>query len=369
VIEIRPGQTPAELVPGEPDEVERLAARLSRFATGAGDASVRLRGLDSAHWSGGAAELFREAVGPMPRQLARAGSAFTLAARALSGYARALRDAQAAAAQAIRLVEQSTPDSASADRAAARQLVERARGEVAEASRAASARLSELAADAPTGAADVASAAGAPVLRAGGLTVRTVTEHELTDPDGFVGSTHEVAQSVRFGVDHAVPFAGAAVGGTGDVGDVGGWESWAQQGDGRGLGVVEISLLAGLGIGAIGLIGRRRRDRTALATAGIDEDALRNRRGRFGAPGAAGHAVRSRSAGPRSSDTWRTRLASAPRPGATVHVWAASEANPLAHARRAEPVPMSTPGPDVTGAVLRTGPPPEEGRRDSGASR
>jgi Putative T7SS secretion signal domain len=365
MIEIRPGQTAAELVPGEPDEVERLAARLSRFAAGAGDASVRLRGLDSAHWSGAAAELFREAVGPMPQQLSRAGSAFTLAARALAGYARTLRDAQASAAQAIRLVEQSTPDSVAADRDAARQLVERARGEVAEASRVASARLSELAADAPTDAVEVA-AAGAPGLRAGGLTVRAVTEHELADPEGFVGPARGAAESVLFGVDHAVPFAGAA---GGESGTAGGWESWAQQGGGRELGVVGVSVLAGLGIGAIGLIGRRRRDRTALATAGIDEAELRSRRVRFGAPARVGHAVRTRAAGPRSADTWRTRLASPPHPGATVHVWAASKANPLAHARRAEPVPMSTPGPDVTGAVLRTGPPPEEGRRDSGASR
>ncbi|MEN3362635.1 MAG: hypothetical protein V7637_6617, partial [Mycobacteriales bacterium] len=60
MIEVRPGQTPAELIGGQPDEVERLAARLARFAAGAADASVRLRGLDSGHWSGGAADLFRE---------------------------------------------------------------------------------------------------------------------------------------------------------------------------------------------------------------------------------------------------------------------------------------------------------------------
>jgi hypothetical protein len=368
VIEVRPGQRPAELVPGQPDEVERLAARLSRFAAGAGDASVRLRGLDSDHWSGDAAELFRAAVGPMPQQLAQAGSAFTLAARALTGYARALREAQATAGRAIRLVEQSTPDSAGTDRQAAGQAVERARAEVAEASRVAAARLSDLAADAPTEGAVVAPS-GPPALRAGGVSVRAVTEHELADPDGFVASTQDVPEAVRFGADHSTPFAGPAAGGAAGADAPGGWEGWAEQGDGRALGAVGASALAGLGVGAIGLIGRRRRDRTALAVAGIDEVELRRRASRFGAPVRAGHAVRARSAGPRSADAWRTRLASSPRPGATVHVWAASEANPLRHARRAEPVPMSTPGPDVTGAVLRTGPPPDEGHRDSGASR
>jgi hypothetical protein len=371
VIVVRPGQSPAELVPGQPDEVERLAARLARFAAGAADASVRLQGLDSAHWSGGAAELFRAAVGPMPQQLSRAGAAFTLAARALTGYARALRDGQAAAARAVRLVEQSTPDSASADRDAARQLVERARVEVAEAGRAASARLRELVADAPAGGADVAAAAGGPVLRTGDVTVRAVTEHELADPAGFVGPTQELPESVRFGVDHAVPFAAVASAAAPSAGasGAGDWQSWAQQGAGRELGMVGVSVLAGLGVGAIGLIGRRRRDRTALATAGIDEAELRRRRGRFGTPRGDGHAVHARAAGPRSADTWRTRLASTPRTGATVHVWAGSEANPLARVRRAEPVPMTTPGQDVPGAVLRTGPPPDEGRRDSGASR
>ncbi|HVQ91184.1 MAG TPA: hypothetical protein VMU51_09110 [Mycobacteriales bacterium] len=358
MIEVRAGQTPAELVPGQPDEVERLAARLARFAAGAADASVRLRGLDSAHWSGAAAELFREAVGPMPEELGQAGSAFALAARALSGYAQALREGQAAAGQAIRIVEQSTPDSATADRDQAREVVRRARGEVSEACRVAAARLAELAADAPASSASTSS--GGSTLHAGAVTVRTVTEHDLADPSGFVAAPDDVPQAVRFGADHAVPFAG---------GDGGGWESWAQHGDGRELGVVGVSVLAGLGIGAIGLIGRRRRDRTALATAGIDEAELRSRRGRFGAAAGTGGAVRARATGPRSADAWRTRLASTPRAGATVHVWAGSEANPLAHAQRAESVPMTASGSDVTGAVLRTGPPPDEGQRESGVSR
>lgn len=362
MIEVRPGQHPVELVPGQADEVDRLAARLARFAAGAGDASIRLRGLDSAHWSGDAAELFRAAVGPMPQHLAQAGNAFALASRALAGYARVLREAQATAGRAIRLVEQSTPDSAGADRQLAQQLVLRARAEVADAGRIAATRLAELAADAPAGGVEVAPS-GPPALRSGGVSVRAVAEHELADPDGFVAPTREVPESVRFGADHAVPFAGAAEGGPAS------WTDWAGQGDGRALGTVGASVLAGMGIGAVGLIGRRRRDRTALALAGLDEAELRGRHGRFGSPVRAGHAVRAKAAGPRSADAWRTRLASAPRQGATVHVWAASEANPLRHARRAEAVPMSMPGPDVTGAVLRTGPPPDEGRRDPGASR
>src|SRR5207244_7441842 len=140
-----------ELVPGEPDEVERLAGRLGRFTAAAADASGRLARLDAEHWTGEAADLFRQAVGPVPRELTRAAEAFAAAARALSGYAGVLREAQASAARAIRLVEQSSLDAADAARDAARDLVARARAEVDEVGRVAAARLAELAADAPAG--------------------------------------------------------------------------------------------------------------------------------------------------------------------------------------------------------------------------
>ena len=366
MIEPRPGMTPAELIPGEPAEIERLAGRLGRFATGAADASTRLGGLDAEHWSGTAADLFRQAVGPMPQQLSRAGGAFAMAARALTGYAQALREGQVTAGQAIQMVETATPDSAGADREAARRMVERARGEVAEAARVAAVRLSELAADAPTDAASVSSSAAGPALRAGDVSISAVIEHELADPEGFVGPTDEVSDSVRYGADHAVAFAGGAAGGEASTG----WTDWAGAGESRQLGAVEPAAMAALGIGAIGLIGRWRRNRTALTTAGIDDDELRRRRDRLRGPRHHdGHTTRTRVGGPRSADAWRTRLASVPRADATVHVWAGSEANPLVRTRVAEPVPMTPPGQAVPGAVLRTGPPPDEGRRGPGAMR
>jgi hypothetical protein len=356
VIDIRPGTPAGELVPGRPEEIERTAARLSRFATDAAGAAARLDGLDSTHWSGAAADLFRAAMGPMPGQLRQAADAFGLAGRALAGYAQAVRDGQATATRAVRLVEGSTPGTAAADQAEAARLVERARGEVEHAARSATTRLRQLAADVPS----IGAAAAAGMVRSGGVVIQTAVEHELADPEGFVASP-DVGDSVRFGSDHTVAFSDS---GGGD------WSDWASGGDGRSLGVVGAAALAGIGIGAVGLIGRRRRDRTALATAGIDETELRRRRERLGgARPPDGPAARGRSAGPRGLDTWRTRLASAPRPGATVHVWAGSEANPLAHARRAEPVPTAAPGAADTGAVRRTGPPPGQGRADPGVRR
>ena len=351
--EVHPGATPARLVPGEPDEVERLAARLARFAAGAADASARLSRLDAEHWSGEAADLFRQAAGPVPRQLAGAGAAFAAAARALTAYARALREAQSTAARAIRLVAESTPDTAVTDREAARTMVERARGDVDEAGRAAAARLSELAADAPAAA---GTTGGAGVVRSGGVEIRAAVAHDLADPEGFVAPA-EVSDGVRFGADHAVGFA---VGVTGaESGQPADWTQWTAAGEGRELGAVDAGVLAGLGIGAIGataMIGRRRRQQTALAAAGLDEAALRARRDRLADPPRGdGSAGRTRSGRPRSAESWRTRLASPPRDGATVHVWAGSEATPLARTRGAEPVTLVPSGAEVTGAVQRHG--------------
>jgi uncharacterized protein YukE len=357
---VMPGQRPEDLVPGRPDEIEQLAARLVRFAGGVGDASLRLGELDPAHWSGHAADLFREAVGPLPQQLSRAGTAFDLAARALRSYADAVREGQAAAAQAIHLVQTSTPATAVADQASAARMVERARAAVEDASRSAASRLAELAAAAPTNPSGVSSGHRGAAVHSGGIAVRAVTDHDLADPAGFVAPAGDVSDSVRFGAEHDVPFADGSVGGSAG-GGVSGWAEWAGQDGGRELGVIGPSVLAGLGIGAVGLIGRRRRDRTALSVAGLSEEHLRQRAERFGGPRGVGHLARSGGGGPRSADTWRTRLASTPRDGATVHVWAGSEANPLARTRGAEPVPMASPGQDVTGVVLRTGPPPEEG--------
>jgi len=366
VIEVLPGGRAGDLVPGDPDGVERLAGWLGRFAAAAGEASAGLAGPDSEHWSGRAAELFRAAVGPVPRQLTRAGAAFAAAALALTRYAAALRAAQAAAAAAIRLVEQSTPDSRAADQEAARRMVERARAEVAEAAQAAAVRLDEAAAGAPVDSGVRRSGPLPAVCNDDGTTVKAVTQHLLAHPDQYLAPMDDLAGHVRFGQDHRAGFAGADGGvGTGGA-EQADWQEWAGQRAGRSLGRVEPELLAGLaglGVGAAGLtlVGRRRRARTAFALVGLDESGIRRRRKRQGgARHRDGVVAPARSGRLRSADAWRTRLAAAPRAGGTVHAWAGPEANPLPRVQSAEAVRLTPADRQMSGVVLHAGPPANE---------
>jgi len=365
--EVRPGARPDELVPGDPDEVERLAARLARFAVAAAAASAGLAGVDSGHWSGTAAEEFRAAVGPVPRQLARAGDAFAAAARALAAFADALREAQRAAATAVRLVEQSTPESAEADQQTARRQVEQARSEVAGAAQSAAARLAETAVDAPSQS-GVRWSGLLPAVHTDGTTVRAVTEHELARPADYLAPLGDLVDSVHFGHDHHVAFAATT------AESVASWQEWSEQGAGRGLGRVEPELLAALGIGAAGrtMAGRRRRDRTAFALVGLGEAEIRSRRPRRPRlrrreqGGVAAPAVSGRL---RGAGAWRTRLASPPRAGGTVHPWAGPEASPLPQAHAADAVRLPAADRQASGVVQRTGPPADERRPGSGTGR
>ena len=362
---LSPGALPAELVPGEPDEVERLAARLTRFAAGAGEAAVRLDALSRGAWSGEAGELFREAVGEVPASLTRAATAFASAARALTAYARTLREGQAAAARAVRLVERSTPESREADQQAASRLVAGARTEVEEAGRAAAARLSQAAADAP-------EAGAAPTGRAitAGVAVRVVVEHELTDPDGFLAPSGDWAGSVaelRFTDPHDVGFAGSGPADSGRPGDPARGRKPGRAGPPRTPAATSASSSRACSRRSAsppppsppsaGAAARTRRwtwwawTRPSCAGAG---------RSSAGLGTATARSPRRGSARLHTADAWRTRLASTPRPGGTVPHRTGPGADPLRHAR-ASGERVGSVDRDVRGAELRTGRPAHEG--------
>lgn len=359
--ELTPGATPEQLVPGRPEDVERLAARLARFATSAGEAAARLDAIDEGAWSGESGQMFREAVGPVPTRLTRAAAAFTAAARALTAYATVLREGQATAARAVELVEQSTPDSAEADRNTAMAWLDRARRNVEQAGEVASMRVGEAAADAPD---DGGGELGGRALTSGGITVELVGTHELSDPDSLVapaGDWQDTAGDVRYTQPHDVGFAGAAT--TAPADGQAAWDAWAGESAGRSLGLVEPALLAAFGVAALGglrVIGRRRREHTALELVDLDELTLRRRRDEFAAGRDQGGVLApARTGRLRSAGAYRTRLASPPRPGGTVQHWTGPVGGPAR--LRVAGEPLGSVDRDVKGAVLRTGRPPREG--------
>jgi hypothetical protein len=350
---VTPGARPADLVPGDPEDVERVALRLVRVSASAGDAAGRLDTLDAEVWTGESAQVYRTAIGDVPVRLSRAAAAFASAARALQAYAGALRDGQATAAAAIRMVERATPDTLDAEQRSADALVTRAADEVAAAGRLAAQRLARAEADAPTDA-----PAG------GDVALRLDAEHELTDPEHFVSSPQEWGESVtgmRYTEAHEVAFAGALGGeasspGAGEAG----WHTWAAAAEGRGVGVVEAGTVAAAGAAVVAgpLIGRRR-DRTALGLSGLDDQELRRRRDEFGGARHRGAALPpGRTVRLGDVDVWRTRLAPTARPAGTVQHWTGSDPLPRAGALADRSGSIDR---DVRGAVLRTGRPAHEG--------
>ena len=354
---VTPGADPAELVPGDPDGVEQVAARLAQVAGSAADAAAKLHTLDTDVWSGEAADLYRGAIGEVPDRLARAAEAFGTAAQALRDYARALRDARSTAADAVRMVERSTAETAAADQRSAEALLARAAAEVEAAGRLTAERLARAQADAPT----------LPPAGAGtDLALRVDTELQLDDPDGFVSTPDGWGDSVadmRYTSAHDVPFSGALGGEVGQpTAAVDSWQEWATSGSGRDIGVIETATVAAAGaaVAAVTVIGRRR-DRTALSLVGLDEDELRRRRDELG--GSRRHRgdglgpVRAARLG--TTATWRTRVAPAAAPAGTVQHWTGSGGGRPAHGS----APADGSGSidrDVRGAVLHTGRPAHE---------
>jgi uncharacterized protein YukE len=358
MIPVTPGARPVDLIPGDPDQADRVAMRLARVSASASDAAEKLQMLDADVWTGDSAQLYRAAIGDVPTRLTRAATAFATAAQAVRDYARALREGQTAAANAVRMVERSTPDTAAADQQAADALIARTTDEVEAAGRLAAERLARAEADAPR----------LPPAGAGrDMALQIGAEHRLDDPDGYVSPPGDWGGSVadmRYTSPHDVSFAGALGGESGPDGGAGdaGWQSWVASGSGREVGVVEAGTVvaAGAAVAAVTMIGRRR-DRTALGLVGLDEAELRRRRDEFGGPRHRGDALgpAARAARLGSVDAWRTRLAPITRPAGTVQHWTGSGAGRLPRAS----VPADRSGVidrDVSGAVLRIGRPAHE---------
>jgi hypothetical protein len=187
-----------------------------------------------------------------------------------------------------------------------------------------------------------------PGLRAGGTETGAVVDHPLADRERYLTPLEQLTADVRFGAEHEVRFAG---GGTD-------WSSWAAAGEGRSIGTVSTDLVAGAAL----LLGRSRRRRTALESAGLAVADLRHRpRPPRGAEGSLGRTV---GGGWRTGRTGRQR-SGGPRPGDAIRVWSGPEGNPLR--RTVAPpslagLPVTLGGTEAPAAVRRTGPPAAQDR-------
>jgi hypothetical protein len=95
--------SPRDLIPGDPDSVEQLAARLRTFASYLGEACGRMRTVETEGWKGPAADVFRSALTNESGKYDPAARAFNGAANAVQNYADVLRQAQGQAAQALQV--------------------------------------------------------------------------------------------------------------------------------------------------------------------------------------------------------------------------------------------------------------------------
>ena len=119
VPELQLGQTsdPAELVHGDPAAIRSSAAQLRTFSSAFGETSAGLKGLDTAHWTGSAADAFRAKFTPHPAKWQDASSATGTTSAALESYAGAVESAQGQATRAIGLYAQGQQATAAAQAA------------------------------------------------------------------------------------------------------------------------------------------------------------------------------------------------------------------------------------------------------------
>jgi hypothetical protein len=110
--DLAPGVGALDLIPGDPDELGRLAARLSVFGEGMSDAGTTLADVEAVGWTGPAADAFQGLVGEQPAKYRTAGTSFEHAASAIRAYAAVLRHAQSDAGRAVTMYESASAESA-----------------------------------------------------------------------------------------------------------------------------------------------------------------------------------------------------------------------------------------------------------------
>lgn len=111
---------PGELIHGSTGDIEETVQHLKAFATAFENTGQALKKLDPGHWTGTAAESFRESFTTHPKKWLTAADACTAAADALASYAHTVSWARGRAAEAIERWR-----AAEAESSAARQTYDR----------------------------------------------------------------------------------------------------------------------------------------------------------------------------------------------------------------------------------------------------
>ena len=116
VAELQLGQTVdfTELIHGDPGAISRSAARLRALSGAFGETATGLAGIDTARWTGDAAEAFRSRYWPQPKRWGDAQSACGAAAAALLSFGETVASAQAQAGRAGDLYEEGNRATAAA---------------------------------------------------------------------------------------------------------------------------------------------------------------------------------------------------------------------------------------------------------------
>ena len=280
-----PGSTLREVLPGRPEDLDELAALLESYVDGAGAAARGLRSMDSAGWTGKAADAFWLSVGDVLKRLDDAAAAFQEAVLALRTYTAVLREAQAEVCRALTLIERADAESrgwvaqngdalvqnvttlytgvvapVSPDdpgeplRHQAHILITEAEDRVGAAARHAGQRLHTAADHAPEKpgflsrswhvVSEVAGGAVESVTETATFAFKLSPTYAIIDRDGYLDNGVGLVKGLAYGATHPVEFAKAVLD----------WDTWAES-PGRALGhllpaVALIVASAGAGAGA-----------------------------------------------------------------------------------------------------------------------
>ena len=275
--ELALGAGVADLVPGNPDDLERLVARCSTLARGLAGAADRIRAIHAGEWVGPAGDAFRQVVEDEPGRYATAAEAFAGTGAAVASYRLTLIDAQGSARRALAMLDdaeaasdawrrQEEPppvDPGGEGRDRARALLNDARARVRAAGDQAARRTEAAWADAPREphwwesaghfVAEIGRGAWEATAGMVELAWSISTVRMMVDPEGWERDVTALGEGLIYGVTHPVEFGKAILD----------WDTW-QESPGRAIGHLIPDLLITLATAGGGAAARGARTANAV---------------------------------------------------------------------------------------------------------